>query len=146
MSSRQEIRVFRKHDAVAARPKRFGCVFEFVFVVCVMLIAAPGIGNAGLSDSIALRQTATDVGRVVGAASVCPEISWQRIEAMTDKFSDLINASVTNGEEYSSVRHAYDQSITESQRRGIARQIPCRHCRACAWHQSDQIHIRAAVA
>jgi hypothetical protein len=45
--------------------------FQFVpVVVGSVLIAAPGIGNAGLSDSIdALRQIATDVGRAIGATS-----------------------------------------------------------------------------
>ena len=53
------------------------CQFAFV-VVYAMLIAAPGVGNAAeRSDRIdALRQIATGVGHVIGAASVCREISW----------------------------------------------------------------------
>ncbi len=95
-------------------------------VVGAMLIAVPGIGNAGLSDRVdALRQIATDVGRVIGAASVCREISRPRIKAMTDKLSDLIKNSVANREEFSSIQQAYDQSAAAGQRTVFSKQIDC---------------------
>ena len=102
------------------------CQFAFV-VVYAMLIAAPGVGNAAeRSDRIdALRQIATGVGHVIGAASVCREISWPRMKALTDKLADLIRASVTNGEEFSSIQQAYDQSIIESQRTVTSKQTDC---------------------
>jgi branched-chain amino acid transport system substrate-binding protein len=86
-------------------------------VVGTMLIAAHGGASvAQRSDRIdALRQMATDVGRAVGAASVCREISWPRIKALTDRFSDLIQASAANGEEFSSIQQSYDQSAIDSQ-------------------------------
>jgi hypothetical protein len=101
--------------------------FQFTFVVGAMLIAAPGIGNAAQrSDRIdALQQIATGIGRVIGAASVCREISWPRMKALTDKFSDLIKASVTNGEEFSSIQQAYDQSTIEGQRTVTSKQTDC---------------------
>jgi branched-chain amino acid transport system substrate-binding protein len=92
--------------------------FQSVIVaVGALLIAAPGIGNAAQhSERIdALRLIATDIGRVISAASVCREISWSRIKALTDQFSNLIKASVTNGEEFSSIQQAYDQSAIEGQ-------------------------------
>jgi hypothetical protein len=95
--------MFRKHDSVAARPEEVRMRFQSVFaVVGALLIAAPGIGNAAQrSDRIdALRQIAIDVGRVIGAASVCREITWPRVKALTDGLSDLIKASVTHGESF----------------------------------------------
>ncbi len=95
-------------------------------VVGALLIAAPGIGNAGLSDRVdALRQIAADVGHVIGAASACREISRPRIKAMTDKLSDLIKNSVANREEFTSIQQAYDQSTAAGQRTVTSKQIDC---------------------
>jgi hypothetical protein len=102
--------------------------YQFVFVVVgATLITAPGIGNsAQRSDRIdALRQIAASVGHVVGAASACREIARPRIKAVTDKLSDLINASTVNGEEISSMRQAYDQSTIEGQRTVTSKKIDC---------------------
>jgi hypothetical protein len=120
--------MFREHDAVAARLEEVRMRFQSVFaVVGALLIAAPGIGNAAQrGDRIdALRQIAIDVGRIIGAASVCREISWPRVKALTDGLSDLIKASVTNGEEFSSIQQAYDQSTIESQRTVSSKRTDC---------------------
>jgi hypothetical protein len=84
---------------------------RFAFAVGAVLMAAPGIGSAAQrSDRIdALLQIATGVGRAMSAASVCREISWPRIKALTDKFSDLVKVSVTQGEVFSTIQQAYDQ-------------------------------------
>jgi hypothetical protein len=103
---------------------RSQCVFV---VVSAMVIAAPGIGNAAQrSGKIdALGEIATNLGRVIGAASVCREMSWPRIKALTDKFSGLVKASVTNGEEFSSIQEAYDQSAVQGQRTVSSKQVDC---------------------
>jgi hypothetical protein len=101
--------------------------FQFTFVAGAMLTAVSGIGNAAQrSDRIdALQQIATSIGPVIGAASVCREISWPRIKALTEKFSDLIKTSVTNGEAFSSIQRAYDQSIVEGQLTVTSKQTDC---------------------
>jgi len=102
--------------------------FQSVFVVVgAMLIVAPGTGSAARrSDRIdALRQIATDVGRLSSAASVCREISWPRIKALTDQFSELIKASVTDGQEFSSIQQAYDQSTVEGQLTVSSKRTDC---------------------
>jgi branched-chain amino acid transport system substrate-binding protein len=101
---------------------------ESVFVVVgAMLIAAPVTGSAAQrSDRTdSLRQIATDVGRLSSAASVCREISWPRVKALTDGFSDLVKASVTNGEEFSSIQQAYDQSTIEGQLTVSSKRTDC---------------------
>ncbi len=102
------------------------CQFAFV-VVGTMLIAAPELANAAQrSDRIdALLQIATGVGHVIGAASVCREISWSRIKSLTDRFSDLIKVSVTQGEVFSSIQQAYDQSAIEGQRTVSSKNTDC---------------------
>jgi len=96
-------------------------------VVGAMLIAAPGTGNgAQHRDRLdALRQIATGIGSVSGAASVCREKSWPRMKALTDKFSELLKTSVTNGDEFSSIQQAYDQSTIDGQLTVISRQVDC---------------------
>ncbi len=101
---------------------------QFIFVcVGAMLMAAHGIADAAQrSDRIdALRQIATDVGRIVSTASVCREMSWPRIKALTDGFSGLVKASAASGEEFSSIQQAYDQSTTEGQLSVSSRQTDC---------------------
>ncbi len=101
---------------------------RFCMVVAgALLIGAPGTGNAApRSDRIdALKQIATDVGRVVAAASVCREITWPRAKALTEGFSDLVKASATNGEEFSSIQQAYDQSAIDGQLGVSSKRIDC---------------------
>jgi hypothetical protein len=96
-------------------------------VVGALLLAAPGTGNAAQRDARfdALRQIATGIGSVSGAASVCREISWPRMKALTDKFSDLFKTSVTDSEEFSAIQQAYDQSTIEGQLTVASRQVDC---------------------
>jgi hypothetical protein len=90
------------------------------------MIAAPGIGNAGLSNRAdTLRQIAASVGHVIGAASACREISQSRIRAMTDKLSELITSPITGNEEFSSIRQAFDQSVAEGRRAVTSKQTDC---------------------
>ena len=102
--------------------------FLSVFVaVAATLIAAPGLGGAPQrSDRIvALRQIATAVARVIGTASVCREISWPRMKALTDNLSDLAKATVASSEELSSIQQAYDQSTVEGQLTVNSKQTDC---------------------
>jgi hypothetical protein len=98
-----------------------------IVVVGATLIAAPGTGTAAQrNDRIdALKQIATDVGRVVAAASVCREITWPRTKALTEGFFDLVKASATKGEEFSSIQQAYDQSAIEGQLGVSNKRIDC---------------------
>ena len=56
---------------------------------------------------------------------MCREISWPRVKALTDGLSDLIKASVTNGEEFSSIQQAYDQSTIEGQLTVSSKRTDC---------------------
>jgi branched-chain amino acid transport system substrate-binding protein len=105
---------------------RFQSVSASVFVGA-MLIAAPGTATAAeRSDRIAaLKQIATDVGRVIAAASVCREITWPRTKALTEGFSDLVKASAANREEFSAIHQAYDQSAIDGQLAMSSKRTDC---------------------
>jgi hypothetical protein len=98
-----------------------------LFLFGAMAIAAPAAGTAGQnSDRIdALLQMAAGVGHAMSDASVCREITWSRVKALTDKFSDLVKTSVTRNDEFSQIQQAYDQSSIDFQRAVASKQIDC---------------------
>jgi branched-chain amino acid transport system substrate-binding protein len=102
--------------------------FQYLLLGAIA-IAAPVIGYsiaAPNNDRIdAVRQIAASVGRVLGAASACREISPLRIKSMSDTLSDLITVSAINGDESSSIWQVYNQANTEGQRSITNRRQTC---------------------
>ena len=90
-------------------------------------VAAPVIGYSAPNNerADAVRQIAASVGRVLGAASACREISPLRIKSMSDTLSDLITVSAINSDETSSIWQAYNQANTEGQRSISTRRQTC---------------------
>jgi len=66
-----------------------------------------------------------EVGRVLGTASACTNITATRIKDMADKLSSLIKAHITRNEEVSSIRQVYDQNIVMGQRTVISGLTDC---------------------
>src|SRR5215468_6457815 len=100
--------------------------FQFV-LIGAMLIGAPWIASAAQRNDRAnsVREIAASVGRVLGSASACHEISPPRIKAMTDKLFGLIKAYAFNDEESASIQRAYNQRYIEGQRRVTDKQTDC---------------------
>jgi len=89
-------------------------------------MAVPAIVHSAPNDRIdAVRQIASSVGRVLGAASACREISPLRIKSMSDTLSDLITVSAASGDESSSIWQAYNQANAEGQRSVTSRRQTC---------------------
>jgi ABC-type branched-subunit amino acid transport system substrate-binding protein len=101
--------------------------FHYYFFLGAVAIAAPVVGySAPASDRVdAVRQIAAAVGRVLGSAAACREISPLRVKSMTDTLSDLITVSVPTAEESSAIWQAYNQSNTEGQRAIANRRLTC---------------------
>jgi len=97
------------------------------FLLGAIALTVPVIGySAPSSDRVdAVRQIAAAVGRVLGSATACREISPLRIKSMSDTLSDLITVSAPTAEESSSIWQAYNQSNTEGQRAIANRRITC---------------------
>src|SRR5215510_15842940 len=99
--------------------------FQYLLLGAIA-IAAPVIAYTAPNDRIdAVRQIASSVGRVLGAASACREISPLRIKSMSDTLADLIAVSAINGDESSSIWQAYNQANTEGQRSITNRRQTC---------------------
>ena len=97
------------------------------FLLGAVAIAAPVVGySAPASDRAdAVRQIAAAVGRVLGSAAACREISPLRVKSMSDTLSDLITVSAVTTEESSAIWQAYNQSNTEGQRAITSRRLTC---------------------
>ncbi len=97
------------------------------FLLGAVAIAAPVVGySAPASDRVdAVRQIAAAVGRVLGSAAACREISPLRVKSMSDTLSDLITVSAVTTEESSAIWQAYNQSNTEGQRAITSRRLTC---------------------
>src|SRR5262249_60935004 len=91
--------------------------FHF-FLLGAIAIAAPVIGySAPANDRAdAVRQIAAAVGRVLGSAAACREISPLRVKAMSDTLSDLVTVSALTADETSGIWLAYNQNNPEGQR------------------------------
>lgn len=100
--------------------------FQFV-LAGAMLIGAPWIASAAQRNDRAdsVREIAASVGRVLGAASACHEISPPRIKAMTDKFVGLIKAYAFGDEESASIQRVYNQRYVEGQHAVTGKQADC---------------------
>jgi ABC-type branched-subunit amino acid transport system substrate-binding protein len=97
------------------------------FLLGAVAIAAPVVGySAPANDRVdAVRQIAAAVGRVLGSAAACREISPLRVKSMSDTLSDLITVSAVTTEESSAIWQAYNQSNTEGQRAITSRRLTC---------------------
>jgi branched-chain amino acid transport system substrate-binding protein len=97
------------------------------FLLGAIAIAAPVVGySAPSSERVdAVRQIAAAVGRVLGSAAACREISPLRVKSMSDTLSDLITVSALTSEESSSIWQAYNLSNTEGQRAITTRRLTC---------------------
>src|SRR5262245_6106897 len=93
----------------------------------IIAIAAPVVGySAPSSERVeAVRQIAAAVGRVLGSAAACREISPLRVKAMSDTLSDLITVSALTADETSGIWQAYNQNNTEGQRAIANRRLTC---------------------
>ena len=89
----------------------------FAVVATIAMTAAGNIGAAQPGNRFdTVREIAAEVGRVLGTASACTNITPARIKDMADKLSALINAYITEKAEVSSIRKVYDQNIVVGQR------------------------------
>jgi ABC-type branched-subunit amino acid transport system substrate-binding protein len=97
------------------------------FLLGATVVAAPIIGySAPANDRVdAVRQIAAAVGRVLGSAAACREISPLRVKSMTDTLSDLITISAPTAEESSAIWQGYNQSHSEGQRAVTSRRLTC---------------------
>ena len=90
-----------------------------------------------------LRGLAVEVGRVLGAASACPNVARPRIGAISSRVTAIIKSSAANPEETAAIFELLNDSQAEGSRSVSARQIDCT---AIERQLADLENIAAPVA
>jgi branched-chain amino acid transport system substrate-binding protein len=72
-----------------------------------------------------LRGLAVEVGRVLGAASACPNVARPRIGVIASRVTAIIKSSTASSEESSAIFEVLNDSQAEGSRSVSARQIDC---------------------
>ena len=72
-----------------------------------------------------LRGLAVEVGRVLGAASACPNVARPRISAISSRVTAIIKSSAANMDETAAIFELLNDSQSEGNRSVSARQIDC---------------------
>jgi ABC-type branched-subunit amino acid transport system substrate-binding protein len=117
--------------------------FQYALVVATtMVFAVPSIGNAGPREEKIniVRQLASRVGKVLGAASSCNDIARPRVRAVTDKMMEVIMASGAGREELASVLETFDEAVAEGERASANGQA------VCASTERDLVDLERAAA
>ncbi len=102
--------------------------FRYALVITTaMVFALPAVGNAAPRDDkiTIIKQLASRVGKVLGAASPCRDIARPRVKAVTDKMMEVILASGASRDELSSVLETFDDAVAEGERGAAGAQSGC---------------------
>ncbi len=96
-------------------------------MACAFLLAAPVSAISAPRDDKAnvLRALAGRVGRVLGAASACPNVTRQRIKSLSDKITEVIKSSSPSEDESKVILDLYNGSYLEGARAINGRQTDC---------------------
>jgi ABC-type branched-subunit amino acid transport system substrate-binding protein len=89
-----------------------------------MALLAGGAQAASGGKAGVVRDLATRVGPVVGAATACRSIARPRIKAVMDKFSTLVNDATTETE-FAEISQSLDRSIADGSRSVATGQLDC---------------------
>ncbi len=103
-------------------------VFRFMpMIVCALLTAgALSAGGVPRDDkSNVTLQLSGRVGRILGAASACPNIERARVKAVTEKITEFIKASTSSNEEVAALIKMFDGSVAEGSRAVLSKQMDC---------------------
>lgn len=94
---------------------------------CALLLAATVSAVPAPRDdkSNVLRGMAARLGRVLGAASACPNVARPRIKGISDKFVDVVRSSSSSEDDSKSTLDLFNGSYLEGVRSVNARQMDC---------------------
>ncbi len=100
---------------------------SIVFLAGTLILAPAVAAGAGPGDERGsmLRGLASQVGRVLGAASACPSIARPRINGIAGKITGIITSTATSEDESSAIVEVLNKSESEGARGVAAKQIDC---------------------
>ncbi len=96
-------------------------------LACALLMAAPLSAVPAPRDDKGnvLRALAGRIGRVLGAATACPNVARPRIKGISDKITDVIKSSSVSEDESKSILDLFNGSYLEGGRNVASKQTDC---------------------
>jgi ABC-type branched-subunit amino acid transport system substrate-binding protein len=95
-----------------------------IFLVSGLLVGATGASAGDRTDVV--RELAGRVGPVIGSALACPDIARSRIQAIIDKFSNVITAASTNEAGRSDLTQMLDRTVADGRGAITSGRLDCR--------------------
>jgi branched-chain amino acid transport system substrate-binding protein len=95
-----------------------------VFLVSGLLAGATGASAGDRTDVV--RELAGRVGPVIGSALACPDITRSRIQAIIDKFTNVITAASSNEAERSDLTQMLDRTVADGRGAITSGRLDCR--------------------
>jgi branched-chain amino acid transport system substrate-binding protein len=92
----------------------------FLAAGCVSAASAPRDDKGS-----ALRGMVSRVGRLLGAASACPNVARPRIERISDKITDVIKSSAVGEDEGKAILDLFNANYSEGGRSANTKKIDC---------------------
>jgi branched-chain amino acid transport system substrate-binding protein len=111
---------------------------------CAILLAATVTADSAPRDdkSTVLRGMAARLGRVLGAASACPNVARPRIKGVSDKFGDVVRSSAAGEDEGKAILDLFNGSYLEGVRSINMKQTDC----ATAERELADLEVASAPA
>ncbi len=97
---------------------------RLTLLVGAMLCGLAGSAQAA-ADITIVRDLAGRVGPVIGSAQACRDIARPRIQAITDKFSQVIREASSNEAERSDLTQTFDRTVAEGRAAVTSGRIDC---------------------
>jgi ABC-type branched-subunit amino acid transport system substrate-binding protein len=95
-----------------------------VLLIGALLLASPA--NAAPGDIDVVRDLAARIGPIIGSASACDDIARRRIQAITDKFSQVIREASSSEPDRTALARSFDAQIATGRKLVTTAQIDCK--------------------
>ena len=99
------------HRQIGARNSRVPA--RGAIALCCLLLAAPAAMAAGNDNVGVVRDLASRVGPILGAALACPDIAQPRIQSAADKFRAVIRDVQGSDADRDAISQAFDRSVID---------------------------------
>jgi branched-chain amino acid transport system substrate-binding protein len=97
---------------------------RIALLVGAMLLGLAGSAQAA-GDITIVRDLASRVGPVIGSAQACRDIARPRVQAITDKFSQVIREASSNEAERSDLTQTFDRTVAEGRAAVTSGRVDC---------------------
>jgi ABC-type branched-subunit amino acid transport system substrate-binding protein len=114
------------HGAGLSRQRNSGKHVRWAIALCGLLLAGPAATAASSDNVSVVRDLASRVGPILGAALACPDITQSRIQTVSDKFNAVIRDVATSEAERADISQAFDHYVIDGRGAVSAGRTDCK--------------------